>query len=171
MLEQVIVPPLSLDAFAPYAGDDAVEELRRLAAPLRDARVLHVNATKFGGGVAEILPTLTALMRDAGLDAEWRVIPGDDPFFDVTKRIHNGLQGMAVPFDDAPRETFARASRGFAAAWDGEYDYVVINDDVEQAVGRLRAIVEAERSRLRVMRPAADTIIRNFHRAAVRGRS
>ncbi len=50
------------------------------------------------------------------------------------------------------------------------YDSVVSNDDVEQAVGRLRAIVEAERSRLRVMRPAADTIIRNFHRAAVRGR-
>jgi trehalose synthase len=128
MLEQVTVPPLSLDAFAAYAGDAAIEELRRLAAPLRDARVLHVNATKFGGGVAEILPTLTALMRDAGLDAEWRVIPGDDPFFDVTKRIHNGLQGMAVPFDDAARETFARASRGFAAAWEGEYDYVVIHD-------------------------------------------
>jgi trehalose synthase len=128
MLEQVTVPPLSLDAFAAYAGDAAIEELRRLAAPLRDARVLHVNATKFGGGVAEILPTLTALMRDAGLDAEWGVIPGDDPFFDVTKRIHNGLQGMAVPFDDAARETFARASRGFAAAWEGEYDYVVIHD-------------------------------------------
>jgi trehalose synthase len=128
MLEQVSVPPLSLDAFAPFAGDDAVAELRRLAAPLRDARVLHVNATKFGGGVAEILPTLTALMRDAGLDAEWRIIPGDDPFFDVTKRIHNGLQGMAVPFEPEARQTFARASRGFAAQFEGEYDFVVIHD-------------------------------------------
>jgi trehalose synthase len=134
MLEQVAVPPLALDAFASYAGDAAIEEIRRLAAPLRDARVLHVNATKFGGGVAEILPTLTALMRDAGLDAEWRIIPGDDPFFDVTKRIHNGLQGMAVPFDDQARETFGRASRGFADAWDGEYDYVVIHDPQPAAI-------------------------------------
>ncbi|HET7831213.1 MAG TPA: glycosyltransferase [Candidatus Limnocylindrales bacterium] len=134
MLEQVAVPPLELDAFAPYAGEPAVEEIRRLAEPLRGARVLHVNATKFGGGVAEILPTLTALMRDAGLDAEWRVIPGDDPFFDVTKRIHNGLQGMAVPFDDTARETFRRASRGFADAWEGEYDYVVIHDPQPAAI-------------------------------------
>jgi trehalose synthase len=128
MLEQVAVPPLSLDAYAPLAGDDAVAEIRRLAEPLRDARVLHVNATKFGGGVAEILPTLTALMRDAGLDAEWRIIPGEDAFFDVTKRIHNGLQGMEVPFDDTARDTFRRASEGFAERWEGEYDFVVIHD-------------------------------------------
>ena len=60
MLEQVAVPPLSLDAYAPVAGDEAVAEIRALAADLQGARVLHVNATKFGGGVAEILPTLTA---------------------------------------------------------------------------------------------------------------
>jgi guanylate kinase len=52
-----------------------------------------------------------------------------------------------------------------------EYDYVVINDEVESAVARLRAIVLAERSRLRVMRPQAGAIIRNFHDAAVRGPS
>jgi trehalose synthase len=128
MLEQVTVPPLSLDAYAPQAGDDAVAEIRRLAAPLRDARVLHVNATKFGGGVAEILPTLTALMRDAGLDAEWRIIPGDDPFFDVTKRIHNGLQGMEVPFGDDATSTFMKTSRSFAEQFEGDYDFVVIHD-------------------------------------------
>ena len=128
MLEHVAVPPLSLDAYAPTAGDDAIEEIRRLAEPLRDARVLHVNATKFGGGVAELLPTLTGLMRDVGLEAEWRVIPGDDPFFDVTKRIHNGLQGMDVPFEDGARDTFTRANRGFAAQFEGEYDFVVIHD-------------------------------------------
>jgi trehalose synthase len=128
MLEQVTVPPLSLDAYAPQAGEDAIAEIRRLAGPLRDARVLHVNATKFGGGVAEILPTLTALMRDAGLDAEWRIIPGDDPFFDVTKRIHNGLQGMEVPFGDDATGTFMRTSRTFAEQFEGDYDFVVIHD-------------------------------------------
>src|SRR3954452_20797480 len=134
MLEQVTVPPLSLDAYAPQAGEEAVAELRRLAAPLRDARILHVNATKFGGGVAEILPTLTALMRDVGLDAEWRVIPGDDPFFDVTKRIHNGLQGMAVPFDDDAQATFRRGLEAFAGQFEGYYDFVVIHDPQPVAV-------------------------------------
>ncbi|HEX2309668.1 MAG TPA: guanylate kinase [Vicinamibacterales bacterium] len=46
-----------------------------------------------------------------------------------------------------------------------EYDYVVINDEVGLAVGRLRAIVEAERSTLRVMRPKADSIIEDFRAA------
>jgi len=127
-LELVHVPPLSLDAYAPIAGDDAVEEIRSLAESLRGARVLHVNATKFGGGVAEILPTLTALMRDVGLDAEWRIIPGDDAFYNVTKNLHNGLQGAPVRIDDAMQAAFHSTSARFAAEWEGDYDFVVIHD-------------------------------------------
>ena len=128
MLELVHIPPLSLDSYAAVAGDGAIEEIRRLAEPLKGARVLHINATKFGGGVAEILPTLTALMRDSGLDAEWRIIPGDDAFFNVTKRLHNGLQGMAVPLDEGMQATFRRASERMAAAFEGDYDFVVVHD-------------------------------------------
>ncbi len=128
MLEQVHVPPLSLDAYAPLAGDEAVDEIRRLAEPLRGARVLHVNATRFGGGVAEILPTLTALMIDAGLDAEWRIIAGDDPFFAVTKAMHNGLQGMDVGLDEEKQATFRRSNERFAREFEGDYDFVVIHD-------------------------------------------
>src|SRR5512142_2865600 len=113
MLELVHVPPLSLDAYTGVAGEDAIAEIRRLAEPLRGARVVHINATKFGGGVAEILPTLTALMREVGLDAEWRIMPGTDDFFNVTKSIHNGLQGMDVRLDEAQRRTYDEASRRF----------------------------------------------------------
>ena len=105
MLEEVHVPPLSLDAYATVAGEEAVAEIRALAEPLRGARVLHVNATKFGGGVAEILPTLSGLMRDVGLRAEWRIMPGDEAFFSVTKQIHNGLQGADVALDATRRAT------------------------------------------------------------------
>jgi trehalose synthase len=136
MLEQVIVPPLSLDAYASVAGDEAVSEIRSLAGELQGARVLHVNATKFGGGVAEILPTLTALMLDAGLDAEWRIIPGEDAFFGVTKRIHNGLQGADVALDQASRDTFERATDRMVEAWEGEYDFVVIHDPQPAAIRR-----------------------------------
>jgi trehalose synthase len=137
MLEPVHVPPLSLEAYAPHAGEEAVAEVRRLAEPLRGARVLHVNATKFGGGVAELLPTLTALMHDAGLAAEWRIVPGDDPFFAVTKAMHNGLQGQGAALSDEMRETYRRASEGFAAAFEGEYDFVVIHDPQPAAMRSL----------------------------------
>lgn len=136
-LELVHVPPLSLDAYAPIAGDEAVDEIRTLAESLRGARVLHVNATRFGGGVAELLPTLTALMHDVGLDAEWRIIPGDDAFYNVTKSLHNGLQGAPVRIDDAMQSAFQRTSARFAAQWDREYDFVVIHDPQPAAMRAL----------------------------------
>ena len=137
MLEHVPVPPLSLAAYELPAGEEAVAEVRRLAEPLRDARVLHVNATRFGGGVAEILPTLTGLMVDVGLQAEWRVIPGDEAFFNVTKALHNGLQGEAAKLTEEMRETFRQASQRFAEAWEGDYDYVVIHDPQPAAMRTL----------------------------------
>ncbi|MDA8201695.1 MAG: glycosyltransferase [Chloroflexi bacterium] len=138
MLEEVKVPPLSLEAYGEVAGEEAVSEIRRLAEPLRGARILHVNATKFGGGVAEILPTLTGLMRDVGLEAEWRLMPGNDQFFNVTKLVHNGLQGMDVSLDQAKRHTYDEASRRFADAFEGDYDYVVIHDPQPAALRSLR---------------------------------
>jgi trehalose synthase len=138
MFEAVEVPPLSLEAYEPVAGEEAIAEIRRLAAPLRGARVLHVNATSYGGGVAELLPTLTALMRDAGLVAEWRVVPGNEAFFNVTKSIHNGLQGMDLTLDETARRIFNQTSAGFAADFSGEYDFVVIHDPQPAAIRSLR---------------------------------
>ena len=71
MLQQVEVAGKSLEDYRPIVGDEVIAEIRELAQNLRGARVVHVNATAFGGGVAEILYTLIPLMRDVGLDAEW----------------------------------------------------------------------------------------------------
>src|SRR3954462_11604007 len=93
MLQLVNVGHKSLADYATIASRGLMEEIRRLAEPLKGKRVLHLSATAFGGGVAEINYTLIPLMRDAGLDVEWRIIRGQEEFFDVTKRIHNALQG------------------------------------------------------------------------------
>src|SRR5436190_11767972 len=93
MLQLVNVGRKSLADYATIATRGLMDEIRRLAEPLRGRRVLHVSATAFGGGVAEINYTLVPLMADAGLDVEWRIIRGADEFFNVTKAIHNALQG------------------------------------------------------------------------------
>ena len=67
MLGSVPTTPKSIEAYRPVIGDMATDEILRLAALLKGARVLHVNATAFGGGVAEILATLIPLMNDVGL--------------------------------------------------------------------------------------------------------
>jgi len=137
VLEPVAVAPRALVDYEPHAGADALAEVRRLAEPLRGARILHVNATAYGGGVAELLPAMTALMRDLRLEAEWRVIQGDDAFFAVTKALHNGLQGPPFELTAGARETFERASERFAAAFEGSYDFVVIHDPQPVALRRL----------------------------------
>ncbi|UCG79538.1 MAG: glycosyltransferase [Nitrospirota bacterium] len=72
--------------------------LNKLGEHFRDRSFLHINSTKEGGGVAEILQRMIPLMADIGIDARWDVINGDDKFFDITKRIHNAIQGNPQKF-------------------------------------------------------------------------
>src|ERR671933_2261541 len=93
MLQPVNTGKKSLADYATIATRGLMQEIRRLAEPLGGKRVLHLSATAFGGGVAEINYTLIPLMQDVGLDVEWRIIHGQEEFFNVTKTIHNALQG------------------------------------------------------------------------------
>jgi trehalose synthase len=107
---------------------DLLAEIKELAAPLEGRRVLHVNATSFGGGVAEILYTLLPLMNDVGLQAEWQVMTAEREFFDVTKSFHNGLQGAPVELTDEVRSVYEDINRRNAAQLTSDYDFVVIHD-------------------------------------------
>ena len=92
-MQRVNVGSRSLADYSSLIGRTMAEEIRTMAEPLRGRRMLHLSATAFGGGVAEIQYTLIPLLNDVGIEAEWRVIQGRDEFFDVTKTIHNALQG------------------------------------------------------------------------------
>src|SRR5215212_7127377 len=107
-LQLVNVGSKSLLDYGTIASRGLMEEIRRLAGQIDGKRVLHLSATAFGGGVAEINYALIPLMRDAGLDVEWRIIKGADEFFDVTKTIHNALQGDSKSLTGYEIETFRR---------------------------------------------------------------
>lgn len=85
-----------LESYARVTGSDVIDHLRQLAAPLQGAKVVHVNSTRTGGGVAEILDKLVPLMNELGVDTGWEVITGDESFYTCTKHFHNGLQGNRV---------------------------------------------------------------------------
>lgn len=89
-----------LDAYAKVAGEDVIDHLTQLAAPLRGRRVVHVNSTRVGGGVAEILAKLVPLSRDLDIDASWEVITGEGEFFECTKGFHNALQGNRLAISE-----------------------------------------------------------------------
>ena len=134
MLHRVDVGTQSIAAYASSAGAELVEQLRAQAAPLRGARVLHLNATPYGGGVAEILRSEVPLLRDLGLAAEWQLISGDEAFFSVTKAIHNGLQGANRDLSPVERETYLANATRNAHLLDGTYDIVVVHDPQPLAI-------------------------------------
>ncbi|MGO8951676.1 MAG: glycosyltransferase [Ktedonobacterales bacterium] len=127
-MRRVAVSDKTLADYAPVAGEDIIGEIEALAAPLRGAHVVHVSATAQGGGVVELLSTLIPLMRSVGLDTEWRVIAGSEPFFQVTKSLHNGLQGMPLELSPQMKQTFLEENAYNASAFDTGYDFVVVHD-------------------------------------------
>jgi trehalose synthase len=141
MLPVVNVGTKSLGDYATIATRGLMDEIRRLAEPLAGRRVVHLSATAFGGGVAEINYALVPLMADAGLDVEWRIISGADEFYDVTKPIHNALQGEAGGLNEEQRETFRRYQRLNAERFLDDYDFVIVHDP--QPVGMVELAGES----------------------------
>ncbi|WP_415381639.1 glycosyltransferase [Halosimplex sp. TS25] len=118
----------SLEDYEPYIDGQQRRAIRQHADSLSDLRVAHVNSTASGGGVAEILRTLVPLSNDVGIDTDWLVMDAPAEFFDVTKAVHNGLQGDEIEFTDAMRDTYRRVTEENAAGLDGSYDVIVLHD-------------------------------------------
>ena len=145
-MQKVNVGHKSLADYNSLIGRTLAEEIRRLAEPLQGKRILHLSATAFGGGVAEIQYTLIPLMIDAGLDAEWRVIDGREEFYDVTKTIHNALQGDEKGITDHQKAIFEGYNKMNADALTDadEWDVIVVHDPQPMA---MREFVTTSRPR------------------------
>jgi trehalose synthase len=145
-MQRVNVGHKNLADYASIVGRSLADEIRTLAEPLRGRRMLHLSATAFGGGVAEIQYTLIPLLNDVGIETEWRVIHGRDEFFDVTKTIHNALQGNPQGLTSELQEVFLRYNELNAEALTDadEWDMVVVHDPQPVAI---RSMVQASRPR------------------------
>jgi trehalose synthase len=107
------------------------DEIVGLSLRLQGKRVLHVSATSFGGGVAEILYTLVPLMRDVGLETEWDIMYGAEAFFNVTKSFHNALQGAEYELSVEDRAIYEEYNRQSAEAIQKageEWDILFVHD-------------------------------------------
>ena len=144
MLRTVPIPDLRrVDDYREAAGDEAVERLQEAAHPLKGARLIHISSTSFGGGVAELLPTQVALLQDLGIDTEWQLIDASEEFFNVTKLVHNGLQGMGVPWSESLETTYLDRVAANAARFEEGADFVFVHDP--QPVALLSFLEEWER--------------------------
>jgi trehalose synthase len=138
MLQNVDIGERSLASYEGIVPDEILEHLRDLAADLRGLRILHVNATPYGGGVSELLRSLVPLINDLGLVADWKIIRGDKPFFDVTKKIHNGLQGAELELTPEEKAHYEKINNENARDLTEEYDVVFLHDPQPAAILPLR---------------------------------
>lgn len=128
MLNQVDIATELLDDYLPLIHQEQADELRDLAQRLQGKRILHLNATPFGGGVSELLRSALALQRGLGLGVDWRVIGGETTFFEVTKRFHNALQGAPYELSNEDRETYLLQNSFNSNEFENDYDLVVVHD-------------------------------------------
>jgi trehalose synthase len=115
---------MNIDQYEPIVGIPVIGQLRRLGERLKGLRVVHVNSTAEGGGVAEILAWMVPLMNDLGLNTHWRVIAGTSEFFSVTKAIHNGLQGYSVLLKKRDWDVYQDVNRE---------NFQILKDELEEA--------------------------------------
>src|SRR6267378_2393489 len=127
-MEEVAVAAKHLADYRPIIGAAAYEELQALSKSLKGKRIAQVNATSYGGGVAELLHSIVPLMTDLGLDVHWYVLAGTNPFFDATKAIHNALQGAPAGLTPEMESAYQKVNEANAADFEDDFDLVVIHD-------------------------------------------
>ncbi len=97
---------VQLDDYEPLVGGETIERIRHKARSLQGLHVANINSTYYGGGVAELISSMSLLMNSVGIKTGWRIIHGPPDFFSITKKMHNALQGDAINLSDRKMEIY-----------------------------------------------------------------
>lgn len=117
-----------LEDYAPIVTSGVIGEIKELARLLGSVKVVNVNSTKEGGGVAEILGWLIPILEDLGMTVEWEVITGEKEFFTVTKKFHNALHGQAEEFTEEMFQIYLDNVQKNSPQVPDDTDIVIIHD-------------------------------------------
>jgi trehalose synthase len=144
-MRSVSVWPREIDDFRGVVPNAVINGLQRRAWNLQGLRVLHINATEYGGGVAEVLLAQIPLLDNLGLQAQWAVIDADEQFFEITKSMHNGFQGnKEIPWGAEQEEYYRHVLHENLASLPGRYDVCVVHDPQPMAIPALLGVTRTE---------------------------
>ena len=117
-----------LEDYRKIAGDEAISAIYKEARRLYGRRILHINSTYYGGGVAEILNSLVPLMNNIGIEADWRILHGTPDLFTITKKFHNALQGNSINLTEIKKQLYVGANEAFSTYCHIDADCVFVHD-------------------------------------------
>ncbi len=119
---------IQLEDYEQFVGTDTIERIREKARSLQDIHVANINSTYYGGGVAELLSSLTLLMNSVGIKTGWRIIQGSPDFFSITKKMHNALQGGQINLSERKIDIYRSAIHENSVRNHLDHDIVIIHD-------------------------------------------
>jgi trehalose synthase len=119
---------ITLQDYEPLVGSDAAERIGKKAAQFKDYHIVNVNSTYYGGGVAEILSSLTLLMNSSGIKTGWRAMQGSPDYFSITKKMHNALQGADINLNVRKKKLYEEIVYENAVREHLEHDIVIVHD-------------------------------------------
>lgn len=119
---------IKVEDYEQLVGAETIERIIEKAKPLQDFQVVNINSTYYGGGVAELLSSLTLLMNNLGIKTGWRVIHGPPDFFSVTKKMHNALQGGVINLTNLKTQIYEEVVYENGIRNHLDHDIVVIHD-------------------------------------------
>jgi trehalose synthase len=117
-----------IEDYKPFIGEETVRRIREKAKKVQGLHIANVNSTYYGGGVSQLLSSLTLLMNSLGIKTGWRVIHGPPDFFSVTKKIHNALQGGDINLTDRKKDLYETVVYENAIRNHLDHDLVIIHD-------------------------------------------
>lgn len=118
----------SLEMYIDDAGEQIISTIHKKVRKLYGTHSLAINSTFLGGGVAEILNSMIPLLNDAGLDTGWRTVHGTPDFYEITKKIHNAMQGNPVGLTDDEKRLYLGVNRDFSIYTHINHDFVIVHD-------------------------------------------
>jgi len=119
---------IGIERYVGVVDGQMIADIQRAARSIYGLRLLHVNSTYHGGGVAAMLSSLVPLMNDVGVNADWNLLYGDPSLFTITKKLHNGLQGEDVELTEEDLEGYLAVNEVFATYSPIIHDVVIVHD-------------------------------------------
>ncbi len=148
MIVTDLPPSPSLREFRNIVGEERISEIEEIAERLRGVKLQEINSTRYGGGVAEILMSYVPFLNALGLETVWSVMDAEPVFFEVTKTLHNFLQGRDG-FSTSMIETYWETIKKNEGIFEEDCDVVTIHDP--QPLGLIEYLTKDELDRKRLI--------------------
>ncbi len=119
---------VKIEEYEQFVGAEIIDRIKKKAELLQDTHITNINSTYYGGGVAQLLSSLTLLMNSLGIKTGWRAVHGPPDFFSITKKMHNALQGGKINLTEIKMNIYEEVVYENSIRNHLDHDIIIVHD-------------------------------------------